>query len=291
MMATGVLERRPGHINIREARRNHLPANRSLTLAYTLSGVAAILLFVTSVAGLVFGQRGFYRPDPATMPALLGQDALSLIVGLPLLLGSMILARRGSLGGLLLWMGALFYNAYSYAFYPLSPEFNALYLAYLAVVSASLYSLVYLLMSVDAEAVQARFSAHTPVRLIGGFMMVMALLLMLKWVSAIVATLADGTVPTRVQLVVWPLDLIIALPALFWGGLWLWRRQPLGYVVAGLLLLKAAFVGITLAVDTWLVTLWGQPIDPMLPAYAVIGLGGLSFTVGYLRCIRPAEVA
>src|SRR5438270_8002201 len=68
MMATGVLQRRPGHINIREARRNHLPANRSLTLAYTLSGVAAILLFVTSVAGLVFGQRGFYRPDPATMP-------------------------------------------------------------------------------------------------------------------------------------------------------------------------------------------------------------------------------
>src|SRR5438105_3910042 len=97
MMASGVLERRPGHINIREARRNHLPANRSLTLAYTLSGVAAILLFVPSVAGLVFGQRGFYRPDPATMPALLGQDALSLIVGLPLLLGSMILARRGSL--------------------------------------------------------------------------------------------------------------------------------------------------------------------------------------------------
>ena len=225
------------------------------------------------------------------MPALLGQDALSLIVGLPLLLGSMILARRGSLAGLLLWMGAAFYNAYSYAFYPLSPEFNALYLAYLAVVSASLYSLVYLLMSVDAEAVQARFSAHTPVRLIGGFMMVMALLLTLKWVSRIAGLLADGAVPTRVQLVVWPLDLIVALPALFWGGLWLWRRQPLGYVVAGLLLLKAAFVGITLAVDTWLVTLWGQPIDPMLPAYAVIGLGGLFFTVGYLRCIRPAEVA
>ena len=172
-MATGVLERRPGHINIREARRNHLPANRSLTLAYTLSGVAAILLFVTSVAGLVFGQRGFYRPDPATMPALLGQDALSLIVGLPLLLGSMILARRGSLGGLLLWMGALFYNAYSYAFYPLSPEFNALYLAYIAIVSASLYGLVYLLMSVNAEAIKSRFSARTPVRLIGGFMMAM----------------------------------------------------------------------------------------------------------------------
>jgi hypothetical protein len=122
----------------------------------------------------VFGQRGLYVSDPATMPAFLGQDALSLIVGLPLLLGSITLARRGSLSGLLLWMGALFYNAYSYAFYPLSPEFNALYLAYIAIVSASLYGLVYLLMSVNAEAIKSRFSARTPVRLVGGFMMAMA---------------------------------------------------------------------------------------------------------------------
>jgi hypothetical protein len=139
-----------------------LPATRSLRLAYTLSGVVVILLVVTSVAGLVFGQRGLYVPDPATMPAFLGQDALSLIVGLPLLLGSMILARRGSLAGLLLWMGALFYNAYSYAFYPLSPEFNALYLAYLAIVSASLYGLLYLLMSVNAEAIKSLFQHALP---------------------------------------------------------------------------------------------------------------------------------
>jgi hypothetical protein len=44
-------------------------------------------------------------------------------------------------------------------------------------------------------------------------MMAMALLLTLKWVSTIAGLLADGTVPTRVQLVVWPLDLIVALPA------------------------------------------------------------------------------
>ena len=62
-----------------------------------------------------------------------------------------------------------------------------------------------------------------------------------------------------------------------------------GYVVAGLLLLKAAFVGITLMVDAWLVTLWGQEPDPMLPAYVVIALGGLVLTVIYLCCICPAE--
>ena len=50
-------------------------------------------------------------------------------------------------------------------------------------------SLVYLLASVNAEGVQARFSTRTPVRLIGGFMMVMALVLTLKWASAIVGML------------------------------------------------------------------------------------------------------
>src|SRR5438128_8154807 len=96
-----------------EVRRDKLPVRRNLTLAYMLSALAAALLLVTSVAGLAFGRRGLYVPDPATMPAFLGQDALSLIVGLPLLLGSMTLARRGSVAGLLVWMGALFYIAYS----------------------------------------------------------------------------------------------------------------------------------------------------------------------------------
>src|SRR5438552_2233792 len=172
MMTTAIVERPRGRLNDRERWRSQLPVTRDLTLAYALSGVAAMLLLVTSVAGLLFGQRGLYVPDPATLPAFLGQDALSLIVGLPLLLGSMSLARRGSLGGLLAWMGALFYIAYSYAYYPLSPEFNALYLAYLAIVSTSLYSLIYILVSVNAEGVQARFSSRTPVRLVGGFMMV-----------------------------------------------------------------------------------------------------------------------
>jgi hypothetical protein len=103
-----------------------------------LSVAIASLLLVTSGAGLLFGTRGLYRPDPATMPTFIGQDALSLVVGLPLLIGSMRLAQRGSLRGLLLWAGALFYFAYSYSYYVLSPEFNALYVAYLAIVSMSL---------------------------------------------------------------------------------------------------------------------------------------------------------
>jgi hypothetical protein len=91
------------------------------------------------------------------------------------------------------------------------------------------------------------------------------------------------------------MDLAIAFPAMFWGGVWLWRRQALGYVVAGLLLVKAASVGLSLVVATGVTTLFGLTPDPMVPAYASIGLGGLALGMWYFRSIdsptRPMAAA
>jgi hypothetical protein len=116
----------------------------------------------------------------------------------------------------------------------------------------------------------------------------MGALFAVKWVATILGHLAAGTAPSHVELTVWPLDLIVALPALFWGGVWLWRRQPWGYVVGGLLLLKMALLGPTLLLNSWLVTLWGRPLDPMVPFYALVGLGGLAGLLVYLRCLTPS---
>ena len=105
-----------------------LPVRASLGPVVATSLLSAGLLAITAVAGLLFGTRGLYTPDPARLPAFLGQDGMTLAVVLPLLLWSVWAARRGSLPGLLLWTAALFYVAYSYAYYALNPEFNVLYL-------------------------------------------------------------------------------------------------------------------------------------------------------------------
>lgn len=107
-----------------------LPIERDLTLAYRLSLAVAALMVVASVAGLVLGSTGgLYGADPKLalgvteaeagllLPGLLGQDAFNLVVGVPLLLGSMWLARRGSLAGLLLWPGVLFFALYNDVIY------------------------------------------------------------------------------------------------------------------------------------------------------------------------------
>ena len=267
-----------------------LPVRAGLGPVVATSLLSAALLAITAVAGLLFGARGLYNPDPARLPTFLGQDGITLAVVLPLLLWSVWAARRGSLRGLLLWTAVLFYVAYSYAYYALDPEFNVLYLVYIAIVAMSLYGCLYLLLSTDVDAVAARFSAHAPIRVAGAFLMALPTGLGLLWVAMIIAHLASGVTPNRVNQVVWPMDLIVAFPAMFWGGLWLWRRQPLGYLVAAVLLIKGGLLGVTLVVNTWLAsTFWGVAADPAVPAYAIGGLGGLALAAQYLRHIEQRQ--
>jgi hypothetical protein len=274
---------------VHPARIRPLPVMRRLTIAYVVTSLVAVCLVVSSAAGLLFGQRGLYEPNPATLPAFLTQDVLSLLVAVPLLIGSMWTARRGSVRGLLLWMGALFYVAYAYSYAVLGDRLSPLFLVYVAIISMSLYSLLYLALSTDAEAVKSHFSGNAPTTLAGAFVALMALALASMWVAIVLGDLLSHTAPTRVQLVVWPLDLVVAFPALFWGGIYLWRRNALGYVAGGIVLLKSAAEGLTLVVQTWVTVLMGGPGDPLVPAYVIVGLGGLVLLIAFLQGAGPSR--
>ena len=152
-----------------------MPPRRELAVPYALSGLLALLLLVSSVVGLLFGGRGLYDAYPASLAGLVGQDAVTLALGLPSLIASMWLAGRGSIGALLVWTGTLFYFAYSYYFYVVG-GFNALFLVYIAIVSASLYGLLSLLFAIDAEAVRGRFGSGAARRPIAGFFVGISLL-------------------------------------------------------------------------------------------------------------------
>ena len=89
----------------------------------------------------------FMPPIRKLLPQILGQDLITLVLGVPLLLGCVKLTQKGSLKGVLLWTGLLFYFAYSYYFYVVGVRFNTLFLVYIAIVALSLYGLLALLNS------------------------------------------------------------------------------------------------------------------------------------------------
>src|SRR4029453_18141045 len=105
---------------------------------------------------------------------------------LPLLLTSLWLVRWGPTPVILLCVVAILYNAYWSSYTVLRAWLPPLYLVYVAIVSMSVYNLIFVLVSTDADVLRSRFSARAPVRWAGGFLMVMSLLLATMWVVMIV---------------------------------------------------------------------------------------------------------
>jgi hypothetical protein len=79
----------------------------------------------------------------------------------------------------------------------------------------------------------------------------------------------------------------VLLPLLFFGGLWLWRHAPLGFALAGLLLMKAAATFLTLVVNSIVAFRWGQSIDPIQTvAFSAGFIGATALLVRFLAGIH-----
>jgi len=269
---------------------NPFPVARPTRIA---TSALAVLLTALSIVGLVLGPRGLYADDPATAPAFLGQDMITLVVGVPMLLVAMRAALRGVVAGLIVWMGALFYVAYSYAFFVLDPRVTVLFPAYAIVVALSTYTLLALVVGAGADVVRRGLDIHRriPRRAAIAYLFGMALLFTVMWGAMFGALVAADANPTTVEHIVWSLDVMFALPAMFIAAVLLWRRRAWGFLFAGMMLLKATFLGFTLLVTTWLAAFWSVPAPLIMTiAFALLGFAGLAITVSYLRAFTRASV-
>ncbi|MGO8950765.1 MAG: hypothetical protein ACLQUY_24560 [Ktedonobacterales bacterium] len=251
-----------------------VPIKRDLMLAYLISGIVALIVSVASVAGLLYGSRIY----PASqISSDTGTDALNLVLGLPILLGSMWLARRGSLIGLLCWPGALFYILYVYIFYVLGVPFNALFLPYVVLVTLSAYTTIALVASIDGEAVRRRLSGGVPARTTAGLLILIAILFTAVDVIGIVTTLASRTPVDPATRVSWIADFTVQLPALLIVGILLWRGEALGYVAAPGLLLQGSVLNAGFALVLLLQAIFtGSAINAPFVALVFV-IGAISF--------------
>jgi hypothetical protein len=133
---------------------DRLPVRQHFTLAYLLSLLAALLMIAVSLVTLL--STGQIYPAEALRLALLPNDMISLAIGLPLLLLSMWLARRGRLIGLLLWPGVLLMVVYMYTVNIVSLAVNVLFLPYILLVTLGAYTIVVIVANTDGEAVKQR---------------------------------------------------------------------------------------------------------------------------------------
>jgi len=232
-------------MNIDQARNASMPIKHNLTLIYVLSFIIAILMAVASISGLLY--QTIVYPTEELLQSFLTNDVANLLIGLPMLLASMWLTRRGKLIGLLFWPGALFFVLYNYIVYVFAMPLNLAFLAHLALVMLSVYSLIGLLTNIDGKVVQQQLTGAVPERLARGVLAGLGLLLFLLVIGAIVNALISQIPIAETELALHVADFLIT-PSWVICGVLLWQRKAFGYVAGLGLLFQASmlFIGLIL---------------------------------------------
>src|SRR5918994_3497799 len=213
-------------------------------IAVVLTALIIALMIAASVLGIVVD--GLYREGPWAREAFRGGDVVTLVLVVPVLIGALLLVRRGSVRATIVWIGALAYAVYNYAYYVFGASFNDAFLIHIAIFSSSILALVLAISRLDVVATAKPLRHSRLDRWIGGFLTLVGVGQGGLWVFVIVRYAVTGEVladiPVRGQHVVFALDLSLLVPALVGSGVLLWRRIPIGYVAAGIVSVMGSLV-------------------------------------------------
>ncbi|MEL7531149.1 MAG: hypothetical protein AAFN10_07585 [Bacteroidota bacterium] len=187
---------------------------------------------------------GTYQAEVASRTQQLGfLDRLNLFVVLPLLGLSLWQIHRHKAVWILSFGGLVFYSLYQGFLYAFGLHFNRLFLLYCLHLGLSFYLFVYFIRKAARLEISDLFRENAPLKLIGGFLILAALLFYTLWLTELIPALRNASLPRSVaahSLLVNPrhvLDLGIVLPSMLVAGILLIRRHGMGYLVSGIFLI------------------------------------------------------
>lgn len=224
--------------------------------------------------------RGLYYWDTVSSAAQMqANDLIMLILGLPLLVISFWLTMRGSLRGRLLLTGTLGFILYTYITMAFGAAYNKLFLVYVALFSLSLFAFVLSMMSFDLKTLPAHFSENLPRRGIAILLFFAAGFLTLAWLGRIAPTISQDQIPileNTTSMFIQAMDLGIIVPMCVLAGVLLLRREPWGYLLASVGLMKFLTMGTAVSVMAVNMARVGVPISVVelvvFPTIAVVNL-------------------
>ena len=180
---------------------------------------------------------GPYRHMPREVAVQgLAQDLVTLALALPVLLGALVWARRGSRAADLIVTGAVGYLVVQYALYLGLGTYNELFLLWVAILLIGFQVLVRLLLAEPTRAFAVR-ATRARRRYVGGFLLTNGTLVILLWLQVIVPPLLDGTLyPAGLAhfttMFVQAFDLALFIPPSLVAGVAYWRGRTHGDLLA-----------------------------------------------------------
>jgi hypothetical protein len=257
-------------------------------VAYWLSGALAVAAALSAL--LTYLVSGMLRGPAVMNGSARGTALVVLLVGVPVLACSLVLARRGSAIAVVTWLAAVGFLLYNALMFVFATPVNRLFLLYLAMLSLAAWSAGTLLWHTDTQALGRLIPARAPVRLAAGYLWALVVLNGGAWLVRILPTLANPGEPVYLRgtgmttNIVFVQDLALWVPLMAVAAAWLWQRKSRGYLLGGASIVMGVMESISIAADQW----YGHAADPastvvsavLTPVFAVLAV--LSLAVAWL---------
>jgi hypothetical protein len=231
-------------------------------IAYWLSGALAVAAALSAV--LTYLVSDILRGPAVMNGSARGTALVVLLVGVPVLACSLVLARRGSAIAVVTWLAAVGFLLYNALMFVFATPVNRLFLLYLAMLSLAAWSAGTLLWHTDTRALGRLIPARAPVRLAAGYLWALVILNGGAWLVRILPGLANPGEPAYLRgtgmttNIVFVQDLALWLPLTAVAAAWLWLRWPRGYLLGGASVVMGVIESISIAADQW----YGHTADP-----------------------------
>jgi hypothetical protein len=272
----------------------------SLALAATLTGILSGIgtesceYQFESIHGqkvTIFG-KGLYQHMSSDVAIQgIAQDYVTLFIGIPALIFSLILARKGTLKSKLLLAGTLSYFFLTYLFYMNMAMYNALFLVYIVLTGTTFFSLLLTILSIEIDTLPKSYSKSTPVKFVGGFLIFTSSSIGLLWLSILIPPLLDNTIiPLSVEhyttLTVQGFDLALFHPLIFVAGLLLMKKNKYGYLTAPIVLIFLSLLMTALIAKIIAMAIAGVNVIPAIFIIPLIATFAISCTIILMRNIQ-----
>lgn len=248
----------------------------------------------------IYGQGVYHFDTVLNGAGNRGTDAATLLVALPLLVIANLLNRRGSRGGGLLLASALAYFLYISISLCFGAAYNRLVFLYIASFSTSLFAFILACTTIDVAALPVHASPRMPRRGIAAFLCFAGIATALIWLSDMIPAMMQGGAPavlaSYTTVFTYVFDLAVITPSAVLAGVLLLRRAPLGYLLAPIVMILCALVGVTVIGQTVFQIRAGIVFGPgqfigLIGSWVVMGAIAIGLTISFFRNLQDTSIA
>ena len=202
--------------------------NFSTGILTILSSIIVAILLTISLIGII--SRHSLYPTKELILTFVPNDGVNLILVVPLLILSIIFAKRGFLIGYLFWVAGLFFVIYHAIFYVFAFKLSIVFLVYLTLLMASIFLLVGLCSCLNPVYIRKKLENIIPARSIGWLLIIFGSLFFLRTIGVLGEAIIKNTLISVGDYCVLISDFFISIAWLV-SGILLIKKQDSGYLL------------------------------------------------------------